>query len=1463
MGAPFFQGPQHGPPNLQGLTLGPPSNVQGPYSGPPPSGELVANSSSQPGIQLPGAQQQTGFPPMQPVSFLQPALQSVPRRQIAKLQKIPLPEFSGDPTQFTSFWDCFQSQVDDQPDLAPVDKFRFLKGLLKGNAADTVAGIQVTNDNYVHAVHALKERYGSKHVLKQTLLSQLREISKSGPKVQDLQQTHDAVEKILRQLESLGVDLNQMMLVNEVISKFPAAIALEMERTRNSDEDWSMLELRKCVKSVISVRSRAFLLDELDGSSIGGAVGGSTTAKAMSSKPKPRFKYNEPSRKNESMSSMNRLVCPFCSENHFASACQQYKFADTRAKCLSAKKLCHLCFKPGHFKPNCPKSNNPKPCHFCSQPYHNQALCPKKFGQNIPNHPSKQPKHNAQTQQQNKAKQQNAKGKNSRTFISAQYTAGSLEENEAEQNVPSNSATLGTLGAIVSMHVHDGNQANKPNVVDKPKMKKPEDSIDMLPTATATVFNPNNQNYQCLVRTIIDTGSEKSYITKKVSQDLHLTPEKDHDLNVLSFGKEQATPISTKLTKIFLLLQNGATMEIMVNIMPGKITGSIHRPCLSNQDLQFLKPFEQNLSDKLPEKPEDYHIDLLLGADVSFYLLMPTSPMGLPSGLLLIPSKLGFILSGTTLQKSPTAASQAETNPDDQDQYKMTISAPAILQAEQEPCELDLTTMWSLQNIGITDSPDVTQDDEALQRFQKWIKFDQGRYYLSWMWKDEHPDLPDNRDVAMRRFVSLMKRFASDPAHTLLKACDNIIKDQLLQNILEKVPDESIVEGPLHYLPHTPVVTPGKQTTKVRIVMDASAKANHTSNSLNDCLYRGPIILPALLGMLLRFRMGYFAVCSDVAKAFLQLKLHSHQRDCTRIFWVKDPNHSPLWASENILVLRFTSVLFGSKCSPSMLNLTIDFHLSTYTDSVAELIQKNMYVDNFITSANSVMELVHIYKRGTEMFRDMGMHLREWNSNSKGFMDNVKNEDRMAPTESVSILGIKWNLEEDTLCFDKMHSLDGPLTKRKALEITSSCFDPFGVLNPLFLGPKIFLQKLWKLQVGWDQPLNQELSDEFEQLLSEVKAQMGFKIPRYYQLPQVTFQLGLVCFSDASQDAYAANVYLCIFMEKITVGQLLFSKMRLKPMKGMSIPRMELLGVVIGVKSLEFASKEIHKPIVSQTLFCDSQCVLYWLKSNKRKPIFVENRVQFIKRNQHVDFQYVDTESNPADLATRSQSAESFNKSLTMWLHGPKFMELTKEKWPKFHTSEISVSQIDEWEAEDYTKKPKDAVIMLNAVERITEPFIDPTRFSRWKSLLFFTSCVLLCVSKLIWSKLSSAVKEKHKILSQLLSFDCDKGLTSDIFEKANYYWIHISQMKHYQDVQIALIQGTRHKLVKQLRLFLDAKGLIRLQGRIQNAPISFDSKHPILLHHQSPITQLLIPMKRQCIQELKQLWQNFDRNFG
>ena len=130
--------------------------------------------------------------------------------------------------------------------------------------------------------------------------------------------------------------------------------------------------------------------------------------------------------------------------------------------------------------------------------------------------------------------------------------------------------------------------------------------------------------------------------------------------------------------------------------------------------------------------------------------------------------------------------------------------------------------------------------------------------------------ITNNSQLAYGRLKSCLKKMRDKPE--LLDKYDAIIQDQLSKGVIEKV-DVHVADGFVHYIPHHAVITPQKTTTKVRVVYDASAKTSSEQKSLNECLFRGQVMLHDLRGLLMRFRLHTVAIVSDIEKAFLQIGL--------------------------------------------------------------------------------------------------------------------------------------------------------------------------------------------------------------------------------------------------------------------------------------------------------------------------------------------------------------------------------------------------------------------------------------------------------------------------------------------------------------------------------------------------------------------------------------------------------------
>ena len=407
----------------------------------------------------------------------------------------------------------------------------------------------------------------------------------------------------------------------------------------------------------------------------------------------------------------------------------------------------------------------------------------------------------------------------------------------------------------------------------------------------------------------------------------------------------------------------------------------------------------------------------------------------------------------------------------------------------------------------------------------------------------------------------------------LVQKYDDIIKDQLRKGIIEKVRTESNCTLK-HYIPHHAVINPTKATTKVRIVYDASAKTKPENNSLHECLYRGPILLQNLTGILLRFRMKQIAMVADIEKAFLQIGLQEDAKDVTRFFWLKDKDI--INVENNIQAYRFCRVPFGIICSPFLLAATIDHHLKFFNSNLAQNIRDNIYVDNVITGTQSILQAKEFCSKSKKIFESASMNLRDWMSNSDEVLNQIPIHDR-ANRERMKILGLTWIVKEDTLTLAHQIKVSSNVSKRTILQQIASIYDPLGLYSPVILRGKVFLQHLWTQNISWDTQLSDEDKSRWDLLCEDMKGLDECHFPRYIGLEhggKLNVDYQLLVFCDASKYAYAAAVYL--FQETTTDRRidLIFSKTRLAPNKPITIPRLELLAALIGTRCLKFVQKD-------------------------------------------------------------------------------------------------------------------------------------------------------------------------------------------------------------------------------------------------------------------------------------------------
>ena len=175
-------------------------------------------------------------------------------------------------------------------------------------------------------------------------------------------------------------------------------------------------------------------------------------------------------------------------------------------------------------------------------------------------------------------------------------------------------------------------------------------------------------------------------------------------------------------------------------------------------------------------------------------------------------------------------------------------------------------------------------------------------------------------------------------------------------------------------------------------------------------------------------------------------------------------------------------------------------------------------------------------------------------------------------------------------------------------------------------------------------------------------------------------------YSDASNSAYAAAVYLKAESEGNTETLLVGSRTRVALLEAKSTPRFELLGAVISSRIFTAYESALQGVMKVDKILCfvDSTAVLYWiLDSEKEWKQFVQNRIMEVRSlipKEH--WRFCPGELNPANLPTRGVKACEL-RGCDLWWYVPTYLKSGPKYWPEQPTTSKPPPEIiDEMKAE-------------------------------------------------------------------------------------------------------------------------------------------------------------------------------------
>ena len=171
------------------------------------------------------------------------------------------------------------------------------------------------------------------------------------------------------------------------------------------------------------------------------------------------------------------------------------------------------------------------------------------------------------------------------------------------------------------------------------------------------------------------------------------------------------------------------------------------------------------------------------------------------------------------------------------------------------------------------------------------------------------------------------------------------------------------------------------------------------------------------------------------------------------------------------------------------------------------------------------------------------------------------------------------------------------------------------------------------------------------------------RIPRCLRNPEPIKSKRIVTFVDAPQQAYGAAVYIrCKYHNDAVTSRLIAAKSKVAPLTPITVPRLELMGAILGLRLTQSLLTALELPMQSVTFYSDSTDVLWWIRGRgKTFWPFVANRIGEIQMFTE-QWQHVSTEDNPADLCTRG-AIPSGLAGCSLWWNGPGWLTKDSCEW--------------------------------------------------------------------------------------------------------------------------------------------------------------------------------------------------------
>ncbi|CAG9132562.1 unnamed protein product [Plutella xylostella] len=1263
-----------------------------------------------------------------------------------KLPIIQLPSFSGRYQEWIEFHDTYLSLIHTNSSIPKINKFHYLRAALKESAALVIHSLEFSAENYEVAWQLLCDRYNNTRLLVNNHIQSLFNIDPIGKEsAKNIRHIIDTMNKNLRALKSLKLPTDHW----DILIIHLVCSKLDRQTARQ----WE--ECRNTLKDLPSIEdfnrflnNRADLLETLEDVHPVKPQQGTAFTHTHS---RPQTQHD----RRSSEGSFPKYNKSFIVNNNNYNTCPLCKNHHPLYQCFRFKSLT--------IEARINKVNQLNLCQNCLRPGHDVKKCrlsPCKYCSQ--RHNTLLHKNNSQVSNNTDQVQVPTPAANSSVVLSAAHQ---------EHEEPCSSQTDQTFDTNIALSATQNNH---------------------VLLCTALIFITDHSGKKHKIRVLLDNGSTSCFITENLCTKLKL---KTYSSSGTVEGLNNQTSRVSKRCDVSIssLVGNYSTKSqcfVIPHITQLLPTTHIDKTLLNIPDhIQLADP-----SFHIPAP-----IDMLLGAYI-FWDVLGANHINLgknnPS---LHETKFGWLISGS-IQKIYNKQSN-------------TVHCHFL---SDNKVQEQLSRFFELESVSPSHSMSKVER-ECEEHFIKTTKRDsEGRFIVTIPLKDSPEKLGDSYQQALTRFLSLERRFDRDPNFkNLYSQFMNEYIDMGHMTKNENFNPNTNTTG--YFYPHHGILRESSLTTRLRCVFDASMPSS-SGLSFNSIQMVGPTVQDDLVSILLRFRQHKIVVSSDIAKMYRMVLVSEEQRNLQQILWRSEP-------SEPIQIYNLNTVTYGTASAPYLATRCI-VQLGKECDdkAVSEAIFKDFYVDDWLSGADSEEELIHICKGVIHKLEEAKFHLRKWRSNSSNILKEIEKinaeYDNSSPDSQHTILnlnkdefsktlGLLWNSVEDTLLYTVQIPNQTKINKRSILSIIAQIFDPLGLISPCILQAKTILQKLWALNVSWEETIPSNIQSIWHDILKKLPLLNDIKIPRWIsnESPK-TIEMHVFC--DASVAAYSTCIYLRTVSDTVKVC-LVIAKNKVSPLKTMTIPRLELCGALLATRLAKKVLDSLRLNIDKCIFWCDSTIVLGWLKTNTSnlKP-FVLNRVSEIQEDTSIyTWRYIPTNLNPADIGSRGLNGAQLRDS-SLWWSGPSFLKQSEDTWPSSptHNTEQELPELKVICHFTVEKSFSDSIRNISSFMKLQHVFAYINRF------------ISICRNK----KLPAHLQVSE--LNSAIILIC-KVAQAETFPEEYTLLLNKKQLP------------VKNKLLP-LNPFIDENGLIRVGGRLSNSLYDYDTKHPIILHASHHVSKLI-----------------------